>query len=95
MTWRTEHPDKEKTAAALPGNATAFKNRHPNPNSATRPTARDADKAEATIFAGFALRGFSVYKAADGFLVNRWGLTRHCPDLETLSAFAKQVGVEF
>jgi hypothetical protein len=95
MIWGAATPDKEKTAAALPGNATAFKNRHSNPNSATRPSARDTAKAEATIFAGFALRGFSVYKAADGFLVNRWGLTRHCPDLETLRAFAKQVGVAF
>jgi hypothetical protein len=92
MTWRTEHPDKEKTAAALPGNATAFNSRHPNPNLATCPDAREAAKLEATIFAGYALRGFSVHKASDGFLVSRWGLTRHCPDMQTLISFARQVG---
>jgi hypothetical protein len=93
MTWRADPPDKEKTAAALPGNATAFKSRHPDTNSATRPAATDAQKAEATIFAGFALRGFAVHEAPDGFLVSRWGLTRHCPDIQTLLAFARQVGV--
>jgi hypothetical protein len=91
MTWRADQT-KEKTAAALPGNATAFKNRHPDTSSATNPCAREAEKVEATVFASFALRGFSVHKAGDGFLVSRWGLTRHCPDIQTLIAFARQVG---
>jgi hypothetical protein len=50
-------------------------------------------KTEATLMAGFALRGFTVHRARDGYLVSRWGLTRHCPDLATLTSFAKQVGV--
>jgi hypothetical protein len=53
----------------------------------------NAAKIEATLMAAFALKGFTVYRAQDGYLVSRWGLTRHCPDLQTLTAFAKQVGV--
>ena len=29
---------------------------------------------------------------AGGFLVTKWGMTRHCIDGESLQAFAKQVG---
>jgi hypothetical protein len=50
-------------------------------------------KTEATLMAGFALKGFTVHRAQDGYLVSRWGLTRHYPDIATLAAFAKQVGV--
>lgn len=28
-----------------------------------------------------------------GFLVSRWGMTRHCLDAESLQAFAKQLGM--
>jgi hypothetical protein len=49
--------------------------------------------AEATLIAGFALKGFTVHRAQDGYLVSRWGMTRHCPSFQTLTAFAKQVGV--
>lgn len=85
---------KEKAVAALPGDTTALKNRHPNASSAAPSEARVLQKAEATLIAAFALRGFTVHKAAEGFLVSRWGLTRHCPDLKALYAFAKQVGVQ-
>jgi hypothetical protein len=84
---------QEKTAAALPGDATAFKNRQGDRNSDSGDAARAAQKGEATMFAAYALRGFSVHKVPDGYLVSRWGLTRHCPDLQTLTAFANQVGV--
>jgi hypothetical protein len=51
-------------------------------------------KTEATLFAAFALRGFSVYRSEDGYIVCRWGLTKVCPDLRTLTAFAAHVGAQ-
>jgi hypothetical protein len=50
-------------------------------------------KAEAALIAGFALKGFTAHRVQDGYLVSRWGMTRHCPSFQTLTAFAKQVGV--
>lgn len=52
------------------------------------------DKREATLIAHFALAGHAVHRLADGgFLVTRWGQSRHCPDLHALAGFAKQTGV--
>lgn len=53
----------------------------------------DADKIVAGIKARFALLGHEVYELADGgFIVSRWGLTKHCPDVCALGAFLKQIG---
>lgn len=52
-----------------------------------------AAKLASNLIAAFALKGFTVHRAQDGYLVIRWGMTRHCPDLATLAAFARQVGV--
>lgn len=50
-------------------------------------------KSLANLIAGFAVSGFAVNQLTDGgFLVCRWGLSKHCPDLRSLSAFAHQVG---
>lgn len=50
-------------------------------------------KTEATLLAKFALMGHAVHRLADGgFLVTRWGLTRHCPDAASLAAFLATVG---
>lgn len=49
-------------------------------------------KRLANLKAHFALRGFEVHDASDGFVVCRWNLARHCPDLHALAAFARHVG---
>jgi len=51
------------------------------------------EKHEATLTAALALRGHAVHKlASGGFLVCWQGHSRHCGDLESLQAFARQVG---
>ena len=51
-------------------------------------------KRETTLIAHFALAGHSVHRLADGgFLVTKWGQSRHCPDLHALAGFARQTGV--
>lgn len=49
-------------------------------------------KRLATLKAQFALRGFAVHEACDGYLVSRWNLTKHCPSLYELERFARVVG---
>lgn len=63
----------------------------------------DERKHEATLMAQLALQGHAVYRVAqdtriahqvpkDSYIVTRWGMVRHCPDIEALDAFARQVG---
>lgn len=55
--------------------------------------AEDGKTTLATIKAQLALRGHAVHETADGgFLVTRWSLVKHCPDLRCLAAFARAVG---
>lgn len=50
-------------------------------------------KWEATLIAHFALAGHAVHRLPDGgYLVSRWGQSRHCTDLHALAGFAKQTG---
>lgn len=51
-------------------------------------------KATATLIAKLALAGHTVHagKAGD-YLVSRWGMSRHCQDLESLQTFADRLGV--
>lgn len=50
-------------------------------------------KRLATLKAQMALRGFQVHDTVTGgWLVARWNLSRYCPTLNDLAAFAKQVG---
>lgn len=51
-------------------------------------------KHAATLIANFALAGYAVHHADDGYLVCRWNYSKHCPDLRALSCFAKQTGVQ-
>ncbi len=52
-----------------------------------------AQKQEATLTAALALRGHAVHKLArGGYLVCWQGCSRHCGNLESLHAFARQVG---
>lgn len=54
----------------------------------------DDSKALANTIAGYALAGYAVHQlSCGGFLVARWNLTKHCPDLRSLVAFARQIGV--
>jgi len=54
---------------------------------------REDDKQVDTLIARFALMGHAVHRLADGgFLVERWGLTRHCADVAALQAFLVQIG---
>ena len=47
----------------------------------------------ATLTARLALAGFAVHRLdGGGFLVSKWNLTKHCPDLRALAGFAQQVG---
>lgn len=55
-------------------------------------TAEANRKRLATLKAKFAIRGFAVIEATQGYNVARWNLTRHCFDLDSLEAFARQVG---
>jgi len=53
----------------------------------------DCDKIVSSFKARFALLGHAVHDLADGgFIVSRWNLTRHCPDVRALGAFLKQIG---
>lgn len=49
-------------------------------------------KELATVQAQFALRGHELHRAADGFYVTRWGLTRTLPTLADVRAFLAQIG---
>jgi hypothetical protein len=54
----------------------------------------EISKRETTLIAHFALAGHAVHRLPDGgYLVSRWGQSRHCPDLHALANFAKQTGV--
>lgn len=50
-------------------------------------------KRDVTLMARFALRGHAVHRVVDGYLVCRHGYVKHCADLDSLEAFADQVGV--
>lgn len=53
----------------------------------------DDGKHLATLTAQLALRGFSVYEVVGGgYFVGHWSMTRYCPQLADLDAFARQVG---
>jgi hypothetical protein len=63
-------------------------------NTAILTVACDDCKAVATLKASYAIAGHAVHELADGgFLVCRFNLAKHCPDLRALAAFAKLVGV--
>ena len=61
--------------------------------SATDAPPVDAGKRLATLTAQLALKGFQVHQVTSGgFFVARWNLTKYCPALADLQAFAEQVG---
>lgn len=82
---------KEKAAGVLDTPATADRKQCP---AIVAPSAGDCnDKAQATLIAAFALKGFAVHTlSCGGYLVAKWDLSRHCPDLRALAEFARMVG---
>lgn len=53
----------------------------------------DSAKQVATLTAQLALRGYQVHPVTTGgYFVARWNLTKFCPALADLEAFASQVG---
>lgn len=57
--------------------------------------ARDSGKAVASLKARFAIAGHQVYDGGNNdFIVTRWGMSRHCPDLAALRMFARVLGVD-
>ena len=65
-------------------------------NAANKNTRLDstAEKSATTLIAKFALAGHQVHRLESGFLVCRWGQTRHCPDLDALINFGRVLGVK-
>lgn len=52
-----------------------------------------ASKRAATVTAQLALKGFAVHDVSTGgYFVAKWNLTKFCPALADLEAFASQVG---
>jgi 3,4-dihydroxy-2-butanone 4-phosphate synthase len=50
--------------------------------------------ATLSLTSEFAHAGHTVYQIApSGFIVSRWGYTRHCPNLYCLATLARQMGV--
>ena len=46
-----------------------------------------------TLRASLALKGYSLHElSCDGYLIARWNLTRHAPDLRAVGAFLRQIG---
>jgi hypothetical protein len=55
---------------------------------------RSDRKTEATLIALFALAGHSVHRQADGgYMVCRFGYSKHCLALSDMERFARQTGV--
>ena len=53
-----------------------------------------AEKMHATLAAQLALAGgYALLQLADGsYLITRWNLTKHCPDLQAVSQFVRRIG---
>ena len=57
-------------------------------------TGKRHGKAIGTQIAEFALLGYAVHQLLDGgYLVCKYGYTRHAPTFEALQAFARRLGV--
>lgn len=57
-------------------------------------SALDSDKGLATLKARFAIAGHQVHDGSNhDFIVTRWGMARHCPDVAALRIFARVLGV--
>jgi len=58
------------------------------------PSADGSSKALATLKAQLALAGHQVHEGSNNdFIVTRWGMSKHCPDIGSLRRFARIVGV--
>jgi len=75
----------EKAAWVFVPPEAALENTHAESNA--------PDKHLATVIAQFALRGHAVHRLESGFLVTRWGMSRHCADFAALINFGRVLGV--
>lgn len=58
------------------------------------PSSDQSSKALATLKAQLALAGHQVHEGSnDDFIVTRWGMSKHCPDIGALRRFARVLGV--
>jgi hypothetical protein len=58
------------------------------------PPVDGSSKALATLKAQLALAGHQVHEGSnDDFIVTRWGMSKHCPDIGALRRFARVLGV--
>lgn len=65
-----------------------------NPVNSQLPDEELDPKDTAALVDRLRLAGHDVRQdQSGGFLVSRWGMSRHCLDAESLFAFAKQIGV--
>ena len=80
-------PDKEESPAA-----TGLSSNENTKTQSVGATGDHCNVIEQQTIAAMRLRGFAVHAADEGFLVCRWNLSRHCPDLRALVAFARQAG---
>ena len=67
------------------------------PNCAATVAADQGFGAEKTRFTSLrdrlAANGYSLHElSCDGYLIERWNLTRHAPDLRAVGAFLRQIG---
>ena len=84
--------DEKKAAGMLDTPATADITQQKLDHTSDSLTS-NCNKQVATLTAQFALRGFAVHSLAEGgWLVERWGLVRHCRDITALQEFSVQVG---
>lgn len=64
-------------------------------NPAVNVLADEDDLPAIRLSLQLALAGFKVHTLPEGgFIICRWGLSKHCPDVRTLGAFARQVGAK-
>lgn len=67
------------------------------PNDLDAPTSERNEKAFATLHTAFALKGQTLHRTnpADGpvsYWVERWGLVRYLPTIDTARRFLEQIG---
>ena len=64
----------------------------PAQSTESPPDLQTAEKRFERLRALLALKGHELYATADGYLVQRWGLTKDLTGIDAVEAFARQVG---
>ncbi len=83
----TAHKSESRLAGRLVANE--------NNNIADFTAAFDSDKGLALLKTRFERAGHQVHEGSNNdFIVTRWNMSRHCPDLAALRMFARVLGVQ-